>query len=51
MFQYYAEPLVKLRLLVEALCSVHENGSSDGGSFYSNPQVLTAQVTAVSTDG
>ena len=29
-----------------ALCSLDDSGSSDGGSFCSNPQVLTAQVTA-----
>ena len=44
--QYYAEPLVKLRVLVAALCSLDDSGSSDGGSLCSDTQVLTAQVTA-----
>ena len=43
MSQYYAETLVKFRLPVAALCAFDDNGSSDGGSFYYNPLVLTAQ--------
>ena len=46
MSQYYAERLVRFRLPFAALCPLDGNSSSDGGSFYSNPQVLTAQITA-----